>query len=181
MLLLFLAMSRNFFLSLISFGILFGSDARAQQPNPSSNIHPQGMPGVYLLSITPKNGGKSYTLFHKSKVGITLSDGREVKGKVRGVSRDSISIDYKSYEISSIRELRYNQGSALGIAAAGAMLVGVGAIALAGQGDSRNDAVFWTGVGLAVAGAVTLIPLRLIKKKFSSTDYDFTPVLVGSY
>ncbi len=156
----------------------------AQQPYPPSQTYPQHIPAVYLLNITPKNGGKSYTLFHRAKVIVLLGDGKQVKGKVKGVSHDSISIDFKSYAIDDIQELRFNQGSALGIIAAGAMLVGVGAIAIAGPADERNsteDVIFWSGVGLAAAGLITAIPTYFLKKKFNRADYDFTSVMIGSY
>lgn len=167
------------------FSILLICDAaHAQQPYPPYATNPDHYVGVYLLSITPKNGGKSYTLFHKTKVIMTMPGNKEVKGKVRGVSRDSISIEYKSYAIDDIQNLKFSQGSTLGLVAAGAMLVGVVAIAVVGTKDTRTsteDAIFWSGVGLAAAGAITLIPTHFLKKSFDRSEYEFTAVMVGSY
>lgn len=155
----------------------------AQQPNPPADVRPQGG-GVYLLSIAPRSGGKSYTLFHRTKVSIKMNDGKEFKGKVRGVSQHEISIDYKSYPIDGIQEIRFTPGSSLGLVAAGALLVGMTAVAVTASTSaesSTEDAIFWTGVGLAAAGFITLIPTHFIKKKFSSAEYEFTAVMVGSY
>jgi hypothetical protein len=164
--------------------ILIGNAAYSQQPYPPTQTYPQHTQAIYLLSITPKNGGKSYTLFHKAKVILSMADGKDVKGKVKGVSHDSISVEYKSYAIADITELRFNQGSVIGLVAAGALLLGVTAIAVVGSSDQRTsteDAIFWTGVGLASAGLITLIPTHFIKKRFSSSEYDFTAVMIGSY
>jgi hypothetical protein len=156
------------------------TNAWAQQPAAPQNRQPsRNLPGVYLLSIIPKEGGKSYTLFHRTKVQITFVNGRQIKGKVSGVSRDSVSINFNSFAISDISELRFSQGSTIGLIAAGAMLVGVAAIAIVGSKDNRSsteEAIFWSGVGLAAAGAITLIPTHFIKKKFSSLDYEFRAV-----
>ncbi len=158
--------------------------ANAQQPNATSGNDSKNFPGVYLLSITPKSGGKSYTLFHRTKVQLTMNDGREIKGKVRGVSQNEISIEYKSYPIDGISEIRFSPGSSLGLVAAGAMLVGVTMVAVAGPADSRSsseETIFWGGIGLAAAGFATLIPTYFMKKKFSANEYEFTSVLVAGY
>jgi hypothetical protein len=158
--------------------------AVAQQPNPPSDSRPEEIPGVYLLSITPYGGGKSYTLFHRTKVIIKMTDGREIKGKVRGVSLNEISIDYKSYPIDGIGEIRFTPGSSLGLVAAGALLVGMTAVAITastGTESATEEVIFWSGLGLAAAGFITLIPTHFIKKSFNSTEYQFTAVLVGSY
>ena len=158
--------------------------ANAQQPNATSGNDSKNFPGVYLLSITPKSGGKSYTLFHRTKVQLTMNDGREIKGKVGGVSQNEISIEYKSYPIDGISEIRFSPGSSLGLVAAGAMLVGVTMVAVAGPADSRSsseETIFWGGIGLAAAGFATLIPTYFMKKKFSANEYEFTSVLVAGY
>src|ERR1043165_3955070 len=97
----------------------------SQQPGPSPNIHTQHVTPIFLLNIVPKNGGKSYTLFHKTKVSMTLSNGTSVSGRVRGVSRDSISVDFKSFAVKDIDDLRFNPGSALGVGAAIATTLGL--------------------------------------------------------
>jgi hypothetical protein len=176
---------KNFFLTLIIFlpCIFLSQKTYSQQPSPPSNIHPQHITPMYLLNIVPKNGGKSYTLFHKTKVNMTLKNGTIVSGKVRGVSRDSIAIDLKSYAVSDIDELRFNPGSALGVAAAIATTLGLIAIAAtidAEQTDTRN-AILYTGIGLAVVGGALLIPTYFVKKKFTSAQYDFASVMIGGY
>jgi len=176
---------KNFFLAgVIILPFIFSSqNIFSQQPSPPSNIHPQHITPMYLLNIVPKNGGKSYTLFHKTKVNMTLKNGTTITGKVRGVSHDSISLDYKSFAVSDIDELRYNPGSALGAAAAIATTLGLIAIAVtidADHTDARN-AVLYTGIGLAVVGGAVLIPTYFVKKRFTSAQYDFTSVMIGGY
>lgn len=154
-----------------------------QQPYPQSNVHPQHVTPIYLLNIVPKNGGKSYTLFHKSKVNMTMKNGTTVNGKVRGVSHDSISIGLRSFAVNDIDELRFNPGSALGLTAAIATTAGL--IAIAVTIDSKNsdarDAALYGGIGLAAIGGAVLIPTYFVKKRFASSEYDFTSVLMGGY
>jgi hypothetical protein len=155
----------------------------SQQPNPPSNTRPQQVTAVYLLNIVPKDGGKSFTLFHKTKVIMTMNDGRAVTGKVAGVGRDSISIDYKSYAVKDIAELRFNPGSALGVAAAIATTIGLVGIALTidNRDSDAEKAVFYGGIGLAVVGGITLIPTYFLKKRFNSNEYVFSTVMIGGY
>jgi len=163
--------------------ILCSHKVFSQQPAPPSNIHPQHITPIFLLNIVPKNGGKSYTLFHKTKVIMTLKDGTAVTGRVRGVSHDSISIDFKSFGVNDIDELRFNPGSALGLAAAIATTVGLVAIAVTidAKRSGTEDAVLYGGIGLAAVGGALLIPTYFVKKRFNSTEYDFTSVMIGGY
>jgi hypothetical protein len=186
LLLLFAMIKTEFYLKgilILILAFLFSIEpVTAQQP---SNVGTQQQtPGVYLLSISPKAGGKSYTLFHRTKVQLILNDGKEIKGKVRGVSQDAISIDYVSYPIADLHELRFSPGSVIGLIAAGAMLVGVTTVAIMATKDpltSTDEVILWSGAGLAVAAAITLIPTSIIKKKFNIQDYDFTAVMVSGY
>lgn len=148
---------------------------------------PKHLTPFYLLNITPKNGGKTFTLFSKTKVIMTMENGLKVNGKVRGVGRDSISIDYKSFAVKDISELRYNPGSALGVAAAIATTIGLIAIATTvdggkdGERSSTEDTILFAGIGLAVIGGTALIPTYFVKKRFSRNEYDFTAVMIGGY
>ena len=155
----------------------------SQQPNPPSNIPPQHITPMFLLNIVPKNGGKSYTLFHKTKVSMILKNGETVSGKVRGVSRDSIAIDFKGFAVNDIDELRFNPGSALGVAAAIATTIGLIAIAVTidSERSDAENAVLYGGIGLAAVGGVLLIPTYFVKKHFTSAQYDFTSVMIGGY
>ena len=175
---------KTFFEGLVTLLFIFSSQkVFSQQPNPPSNIHPQQITPIYLLNIVPKNGGKSYTLFHKTKVMMTLKDGTAVNGRVRGVSHDSISIDFRSFGVKDIDELRFHPGSALG--AAGAIATTIGLIAIAATIDAKSsdtrNAVLYGGIGLAAVGGGLLIPTYFVKKRFSSNEYDFTSVMIGGY
>ncbi len=159
----------------------------SQQPNLQSNIHATHVTPVFLLSITPKNGGKSYTLFHKTKVSMKLKDGTEVNGKVLGVSHDSIAVDSKSFAVKDIDELSFNPGSIIGVIAAVATTVGLIAIAITVDGgkdgirSSEENTVFYSGIGFAVVGGAVLIPKYFIKKHFTGSEYDFAAVMIGGY
>ena len=99
------------------------------------------------------------------------------------MSRDSISIDFRSFSVKDIDELRFNPGSALGAAAAIATTIGLVAIAVtidAKSSDARN-AVLYGGIGLAAVGGALLVPTYFVKKHFSSNEYDFTSVMIGGY
>ena len=167
--------------------ISFSQRSFGQEPNPPSNNHLKHFTPVFLLNITPKNGGKTYTLFNKTRVILTTANGAEVKGRVRGVGRDSISIDYKSFAVKDISELRFNPGSALGLAAAIATTAGLVAIAVSVDGgkdgvrSSTENTILFGGIGLTVVGAAVLIPTYFIKKRFSSSEYNFTAVMIGGY
>lgn len=136
----------------------------------------------YMLNLVPKKGGKSYSLYHKTKVTLKLSNQVVVKGKVRGVSKDSIAINEKTVAIADIDDISYNPGTALGVAAAIATTAGVGMIAFTADGgkdntrDDTENAIFYTGIGLTVAGGIALIPTYFIKKHFTRNNYYFTTV-----
>ncbi|MEO6168441.1 MAG: hypothetical protein ABIO46_09390, partial [Chitinophagales bacterium] len=84
-------------------------------PTTSQRPHP---PAVYLLNLTPLDGGKPYTLFRNTKVRATLVNGTDVSGKVRAITKDSVYIDSRFYALKDITEFRFNPGTALGAAAA---------------------------------------------------------------
>jgi hypothetical protein len=146
----------------------------------------QPITAVYVLNIIPVGDGKSYTIIDKSKVVITFKDGKTISGKVKGFSKDSINIDYRNFSVKDIDELKYNPGTVLGAAAAIVTAVGVAAIAVTSNGgkdnvrDATEDAIFYTGIGMAAIGGLTLIPTYFVKKRFSSHQYDFVTEMVGS-
>lgn len=174
-------------LTLCILSISFSQRSLAQDPIPPSKDHLKHFTPVFLLNITPKSGGKTYTLFNKTRVIMTMENGTEVSGKVRGVGRDSISIDYRSFAIKDISQIRFNPGSALGLAAAIATTVGLLAIAVSADGgkdgerSSTENTLFFGGIGLTVVGAAVLIPNYFVKKRFSRHEYDFTAVMIGGY
>jgi hypothetical protein len=174
-------------LAMLIFPVLFSQSCFAQDPNPPPNSNLKHFTPVFLLNITPKSGGKTYTLFSKTRVTMAMENGTEVSGRVRGVGRDSISIDYKSFAVKDISELRFNPGSALGVAAAIATTAGLVAIAVSVDGgkdgvrSSTENTIFFGGIGLTVIGAAVLIPTYFIKKRFSRSEYDFTAVMIGGY
>ncbi|MCY7409940.1 MAG: hypothetical protein LH473_06685 [Chitinophagales bacterium] len=181
----FLTIARRCCLLLISIVSLFSFPTKtfAQQAKvPIIARPPQPITAVYQLDIVPVAGGKTFTIYNKTKVWITFKNGKSISGKVKGVGKDSINIDYRNYAVRDIDELKYNPGSALGAAAAIATAVGVAAIALTADGgkdnvrDGTENAIFYTGVTLSVAGGITLIPTYFIKKRFSKHQYDFNTV-----
>ncbi|MEO5674393.1 MAG: hypothetical protein ABIQ74_07075, partial [Chitinophagales bacterium] len=163
---------------LIIFLVLFISAVGfSQQPKPQPNIHPQQITPVYLLSITPRDGGKAYTLFHKTKVMMRTKDGRVASGKVFGIGRDSIAINSQSFAIRDIDEVSFNPGSITGVIAAIATTAGLLAIAITiDSKDPSTDAILYGGIGLAIIGGAVLIPTYFLKKHFTTAKYEFTPV-----
>ena len=159
----------------------------SQQPNVPLIAKPlQPMAAIYVLKIIPVAEGKTYTIIDKSKVVLTFKNGTSVSGKVKGVSKDSINIDYRNFSVKDIDELKYNPGTALGAAAAIVTTLGVAAIAFTADGgkdkerDGTEDAIFYAGIGMAVIGGITLIPTYFVKKRFSSHQYDFVTLIYGS-
>lgn len=184
---LLITANRIFFLSIIII-FFFHSLTKtfAQQAKvPIIARPPQQRSAIYQLDIVPVAGGKTFTIYNKTKVWLTFKNGKSISGKVKGVGKDSINIDYRNYAVRDIDELKYNPGSALGAAAAIATAVGVAAIALTADGGKNNvrdgteNAIFYSGVTLAVAGGITLIPTYFIKKRFSKHQYDFNTVQVN--
>ena len=165
--------------------LLLMSNLQAQEPLPPTIAKPPRGNPVYMLNIVPKEEGKTHTLFSKTKVIIQLQSGNEIRGRMSGVTQDSISIDYRSYPVKDILEIRYNPGTTLGAIAAIATTIGVAAVAITVNGgkdkerDQTEDAIFYSGVGLAVAGGITLIPTYFVKKKFTVEKYDFMTVRLG--
>ena len=176
----FFLQKKKYFILILAFTIHHLPLTYAQQPAMPTTVQ-QHQIQVYMLSITPKNGGKSFSLYQKTKLQLTLGN-QVVKGKLRGVSKDSIAIDEGSYAVKDIDEITYNPGTALGVAAAIATAVGVGMIAFTADGgkdkerDDTENAIFYSGIGLAVAGGVALIPTYFIKKHFTREKYDFITV-----
>ncbi|HUM48176.1 MAG TPA: hypothetical protein PLD84_14695 [Chitinophagales bacterium] len=168
--------------------LLIFSDAVAQKPGlpPTTSQRPH-TPPVYLLNLTPLDGGKPYTLFRNTKVHATLVNGVDVSGKVRAIAKDSVYIDSRFYALKDITEFRFNPGTALGAAAAIGALAGITTIAITANGgkdgersDGENIA-FWSGVGLTAVSGALLIPNYFIKKKFPRTKYDFRTIQIGGY
>lgn len=159
--------------------------SHAQQPALPSVAHRSNLPPVYLLNLTPLHGGKTYTLFRKTKVVIHLNNGNEFSGKVRTVSKDSIYLNEKGYAVADIRELRFNPGTTLGAVSAVGACIGIAAIAVTADGgkdgvrSEGENIVFWSGVGLAATGLALSIPNYFIKKKFTRVKYDFRTIQVG--
>lgn len=162
--------------------------AKAQTTGPPPNtIQRPSVPPVYLLNLTPKKGGKPYTLFRNTKVHATLSNGTAVTGKVRTISKDSIYIENRYYALNDITEFRFNPGTVLGAAAAIGACAGIATIAITAGGgkdgvrsDTENIA-FWSGVGVTTVSLALLVPNYFVKKKFSRTKYDFRIVQIGGY
>ena len=167
--------------------ISIGKISLAQHPGVPMNAQRPPSPPVYLLNLSPVKGGKTYTLYRNSKVRMELNNGTDVRGKVRNVSRDSVYVTDANYAIADLSTIRYNPGTALGVAAAIGACVGIAAIAFTangGQDGERSDtenAIFWTGVGVAATGLIISIPTYFIKKKFTREEYDFRTIQIGGY
>lgn len=167
--------------------MLIGSAASwAQNPvlPPTTSQRPH-TPPVFLLNLTPLDGGKPYTVFRNTKVQATLVNGVVVTGKVKAITRDSIYINSSFYSLNNITEFRFNPGTALGAAAAIGACIGIGTIAVTaggGKDGERSDGeeiAFWSGVGITAVSAALLIPNYFIKKKFPRTRYDFRTIQIG--
>ncbi|MBK9732939.1 MAG: hypothetical protein IPO83_16935 [Chitinophagaceae bacterium] len=175
-------------LAVASLLILFiFQSATAQNPGlPPTGQRPKPPP-VYLLNLTPLDGGKPYTLFRNTKVHATLVNGTDISGKVKAVTRDSIYIDSRFYGLRDITEFRFNPGTVLGAAAAIGACAGIVTIAITANGgkdgersDGENIA-FWSGVGVTVVSAALLVPNYFIKKRFPRTKYDFRTIQIGTF
>lgn len=167
--------------------MLIGSAASwAQNPvlPPTTSQRPH-TPPVFLLNLTPLDGGKPYTVFRNTKVQATLVNGVVVTGKVKAITRDSIYINNSFYALNNITEFRFNPGTALGAAAAIGACIGIGTIAVTaggGKDGERSDGeeiAFWSGVGITAVSAALLIPNYFIKKRFPRTRYDFRTIQIG--
>lgn len=160
--------------------------AHAQQPAlpPTTSQRPH-TPPVYLLNLTPLDGGKPYTLFRNTKVHATLTNATEISGKVKAITKDSIYIDSRFYAIKDVTEFRFNPGTTLGAAAAIGAVLGIATIAVTAGGG--KDGIFsdgesialWSGIGLTAVSGAILIPNYFIKKRFPRTKYDFRTIQIG--
>ncbi|MBX7110079.1 MAG: hypothetical protein K1X61_15625 [Chitinophagales bacterium] len=160
--------------------------AWAQNPvlPPTTSARPH-TPPVFLLNLTPLDGGKPFTVFRNTKVHATLVNGVIISGKVKAITRDSIYVNSSFYALSDITEFRFNPGTALGAAAAIGACVGIATIAITaggGKDGERSDGeeiALWSGVGITVVSAALLIPNYFIKKRFPRTKYDFRTIQIG--
>lgn len=166
---------------------LLVTDCIAQQPQLPPTAQRPKPPPVYLLNLTPLQGGKAYTIFRNTKVRIKLKDGNEISGKVRTVFKDSILISNRNYAIADVNEFRFNPGTTVGAISAIAACAGIATIAVTvngGKDGERSDGeniAFWSGVVVATAGLALSIPNYFIKKKFTREKYDFRTTQVGGY
>ena len=166
------------------FSLINSADAQQPALPPTTSQRPY-VPPVYLLNLAPRDGGKPYTLFRNTKVHATLTNGAEISGKVKAVSKDSIYIDSRFYSIKDITEFRFNPGTTLGAAAAIGAVIGIATIAVTAGGG--KDGAFsdgeiialWSGIGLAAVSGAILIPNYFIKKRFPRTKYDFRTIQIG--
>ncbi|MBA3649494.1 MAG: hypothetical protein H0W62_13245 [Chitinophagales bacterium] len=141
-------------------------------------------PVQYVITLAPVNGGKAYHVYRNAKIVANLNNGVLISGKVRAISKDSISLDYKNYAISSITNFKFNPGNALGVAAAIGAVIGLAAIAFTAsskdnQRSSAEDAIFYSGIGLTAVSVALLIPNYFIKKNFPRTKYEYIPVALN--
>lgn len=179
---------RSLFIMLALFTSFNFIEAAAQNTGlPPTTAQRPPSPPVYLLNLTPLDGGKPYTLFRNTKVHATLINGVVISGKVKAISKDSIYIDSRFISLNDITEFRFNPGTALGAAAAIGFAAGIATIAITANGGKdgeRSDGeeiAFWSGVGVAVVSGVLLIPNYFIKKKFPRTKYDYRTIQIGGY